>query len=176
MIYGIVLGIHVLVCLALVLVVLLQSSKGGGLAGAFGGGAENTVFGGRGAATVLSKATTIFGAGFMITSLTLTLMSAGGSRTVRSVVAEEAAQSPLGAPATGTALPGGPGQGALPGGADPTQGGTVPGGPAGDGGLAPPPIETLPNPAEGATVPPPTTQSTSDATTTPPGDGGAGDQ
>ena len=58
MIYGIVLGIHVLVCLALVLVVLLQSSKGGGLAGAFGGGADSTVFGGRGAATVLSKATT----------------------------------------------------------------------------------------------------------------------
>ena len=64
MIYGIVLGIHVLVCLSLVLVVLLQSSKGGGLAGAFGGGAESTVFGGRGAATVLSKATTIFGAAF----------------------------------------------------------------------------------------------------------------
>ncbi|MBZ0268106.1 preprotein translocase subunit SecG, partial [bacterium] len=39
MIYGIVLGVHVLVCLALVLVVLLQASKGGGLAGAFGGGA-----------------------------------------------------------------------------------------------------------------------------------------
>jgi len=106
MIYGIVLGIHVLVCLALVLVVLLQSAKGGGLAGAFGGGAESTVFGGRGAATMLSKATTVFGAAFMVTSLTLTLMSASHGRgSTRSVVAEEAANAPLGAPATGTAPP-----------------------------------------------------------------------
>lgn len=100
MIYGIVLGIHVLVCLSLVLVVLLQSSKGGGLAGALGGGAENTVFGGRGAATMLSKATTIFGAAFMITSLTLTLLGARGSGAPRSVVAEQAQQAPFGLPAT----------------------------------------------------------------------------
>lgn len=133
MIYGIVLGIHVLVCLALVLVVLLQASKGGGLAGAFGGGAESTVFGGRGAATVLSKATTVFGAAFMITSLTLTLMSTGhrGSGP-RSVVAEDAANAPLGAPATSTAPPTGslPVPGANPGGTLPAPDGQAPGGDA----------------------------------------------
>ena len=108
MIYGIILGLHVLVCVILVLIVLLQSSKGTGLAGgAFGGGAESTVFGGRSAATVLSKATTVFGAAFMITSLSLTLLgSIGTSGAPRSIVAEEAAQQlPLGAPST-TAPPG----------------------------------------------------------------------
>lgn len=107
MIYGIVLGLHVLVCVILVLIVLLQSSKGTGLAsGAFGGGADSTVFGGRGAATVLSKATTIFGATFMVTSLTLTLLGASRERAARSVVAEEAAQqAPLQAPSS-TAPPG----------------------------------------------------------------------
>ena len=76
MFYGIVLGIHVIVCVSLVLIVLMQAAKGGGLAGgsASGGGAESTVFGGRGAATFLSKATTGFAAVFMITSLSLTLL------------------------------------------------------------------------------------------------------
>jgi preprotein translocase subunit SecG len=102
MLYGIVLGIHVIICISLVLVVLLQSSKGGGLAGgsAFGGGAESTIFGGRGAATFLSKATTVFGVAFMISSLTLTLMSAGGESQPTSVIAEEAARAPQAPPAT----------------------------------------------------------------------------
>jgi preprotein translocase subunit SecG len=114
MLYGIILGIHVVICIALVLVVLLQSSKGGGLAGgsAFGGGAESTIFGGRGAATFLSKATTIFGVAFMVSSLTLTLMSAGGG-TPTSVIAEEAARGP-GAPQT-SAPTAPPGAGTLPG-------------------------------------------------------------
>src|SRR5688572_32574887 len=106
MFYGVILGIHVLVCIMLCLVVLLQSSKGSGLAGggAFGGGAESTIFGGRGAATFLSKATTMFGAAFMVTSLTLTLMGkAQGGRT-RSAIAEDARTAPMGAP-TETAPP-----------------------------------------------------------------------
>jgi preprotein translocase subunit SecG len=107
MFYGIILGIHVVVCLALILVVLLQSSKGGGLAGgsAFGGGAEATVFGGRGAATFLSKATTTFGAAFMITSLTLTLLSASRNVAPRSVITEQATQNPLGGAPTQSAPP-----------------------------------------------------------------------
>jgi len=138
MIYGIVLGLHVLICIILVLVVLLQSSKGTGLAGgAFGGGADTTVFGGRGAATVLSKATTIFGAAFMITSLTLTLLGTTRDRGPRSVVAEEAAQqAPLGLPG-GTEAPGAaPGGSALPFEAGPTApdaGGAAP--------VAPPPSD-----------------------------------
>ena len=86
MMFGFLLGVHLLVCIGLVLVVLLQSGKGGGLAGAFGGmgGAGQQLFGGRGAATFLSKATTVLGISFMTTSLLLALMagSQGGSKSV----------------------------------------------------------------------------------------------
>jgi len=74
---------HVLVCVALILVVLLQSSKGEGLAGsAFGGGGTGVggaVFGGRGAGTFLSKATTIFAVLFMVNCGTLAFMSSNRS-------------------------------------------------------------------------------------------------
>ena len=63
--------IHVLVCVFLVIVVLLQSGKAADLAGAFGGMGSQTAFGPRGAATVLSKATTIAAGLFMVTSLDL---------------------------------------------------------------------------------------------------------
>jgi preprotein translocase subunit SecG len=65
--------IHVIVCLFLVIVVLLQSGKAADLAGAFGGIGSQTVFGPRGSATVLSKATTLAAAMFMITSLSLSI-------------------------------------------------------------------------------------------------------
>jgi len=76
--------LHVIVCLFLVIVVLLQSGKAADLAGAFGGMGSQTAFGPRGSATVLSKATTIAAAGFMVTSLGLTILtmrsaSGGGS-------------------------------------------------------------------------------------------------
>jgi preprotein translocase subunit SecG len=74
--------IHVLVCVFLVIVVLLQSGKAADLAGAFGGMGSQTAFGPRGAATVLSKATTIAAGLFMVTSLSLAIMAtknAGGS-------------------------------------------------------------------------------------------------
>jgi preprotein translocase subunit SecG len=74
--------IHVIVCLILVVVVLLQSGKAADLAGAFGGMGSQTVFGPRGSATVLSKATTISAVLFMLTSLTLSIMATrGGSGT-----------------------------------------------------------------------------------------------
>ena len=59
MIYGVLVGIHILVCVFLVIVVLLQSGKAADLAGAFGGMGSQTAFGPRGSATLLSKATTI---------------------------------------------------------------------------------------------------------------------
>ena len=74
--------IHVIVCVALILVVLLQSGRGGGLAGAFGGGGgSQTFFGGRGAATFLSKATAWLAIGFMVMSMLLAVLSSrvGGS-------------------------------------------------------------------------------------------------
>src|SRR5947199_9655003 len=67
--------IHVIVCVFLVVVVLLQSGKAADLAGAFGGMGSQTVFGPRGTATVLSKATTIAAALFMVTALSLTVLS-----------------------------------------------------------------------------------------------------
>src|SRR5664279_2491521 len=67
--------IHVIVCLFLIVVVLLQSGKAADLAGAFGGMGSQTVFGPRGSATVLSRATTVAAALFMVTSLTLSIMS-----------------------------------------------------------------------------------------------------
>src|SRR2546428_4282387 len=70
--------IHVIVCLFLVVVVLLQSGKAADLAGAFGGMGSQTVFGPRGSATVLSKATTIAAALFMLTSLGLGLYATRG--------------------------------------------------------------------------------------------------
>jgi preprotein translocase subunit SecG len=67
--------VHVIVCLFLIIVVLLQSGKAADLAGAFGGMGSQTVFGPRGSATVLSRATTIAAALFMLTSLTLSIMA-----------------------------------------------------------------------------------------------------
>ncbi|MBL0156245.1 MAG: preprotein translocase subunit SecG [Bryobacterales bacterium] len=74
--------LHVIVCLFLVIVVLLQSGKAADLAGAFGGMGSQTAFGPRGAATVLSKATTISAVLFMVTSLSLSVLhtrQGGGS-------------------------------------------------------------------------------------------------
>src|SRR6266481_132269 len=76
--------VHVIVCFFLVVVVLLQSGKAADLAGAFGGMGSQTAFGPRGSATVLSKATTIAAAVFMVTSLSLDILatrnaSGGGS-------------------------------------------------------------------------------------------------
>ncbi len=71
--------LHVIICLFLIIVVLLQSSKAADLAGAFGGMGSQTVFGPRGTATVLSKATTIAASLFMVTSLALAIMSSMGT-------------------------------------------------------------------------------------------------
>lgn len=78
--YGILIFFYVLVCIGLTVVILLQSSKGGGLAGAFGGGGDmGAVFGGRGAATFLSRLTTGFAIVFLVFSLLLSFVSRGSS-------------------------------------------------------------------------------------------------
>ena len=78
--------IHVIVCLFLIVVVLLQSGKTADLAGAFGGMGSQTVFGPRGSATVLSKATTIAAAVFMLTSLTLSIMATRAGKSSPSIL------------------------------------------------------------------------------------------
>jgi preprotein translocase subunit SecG len=67
--------LHVIVCVILVLVVLLQSGKGADLAGAFGGGATQTAFGSRGPASFLSKMTTVAAVVFMLTSISLSMIT-----------------------------------------------------------------------------------------------------
>ncbi len=78
-----VLVLHIIVCVFLIIVVLLQSGKSADIAAAFGGMGSQTAFGPRGAATLLSKATTWAAVIFMVTSITLSIFAArhrtGGS-------------------------------------------------------------------------------------------------
>lgn len=69
-----VLIIHVLVCIALILIVLLQSGKGAQMGAAFGGSSQ-TLFGSPGAAGFLTKITTVAAVVFMLTSLLLAFWS-----------------------------------------------------------------------------------------------------
>lgn len=86
---------HVLTCVALILVVLMQSAKGEGLAGgtAFGGGVSNAVFGGRGAASFLSKATTVLAILFMVNCGALAFMSSSSRPTLSTQSTTESGES-----------------------------------------------------------------------------------
>ncbi len=94
--------LHLLVCVFLILVVLLQTGKGADLAGAFGGSSQ-TAFGARGATTLLQKLTTGSAILFMLTSFTLALMANRGSSSV--VSDEPVQQSAPAAPAPAPAQP-----------------------------------------------------------------------
>ncbi len=80
--------IHISVCLFLMLVVLLQQGKGGGMGAAFGGGAQQ-VFGGRGAGNLLTRATSVAAAIFMLTSVSLAYVSSSGDRDLKARILEE---------------------------------------------------------------------------------------
>jgi preprotein translocase subunit SecG len=135
--------IHIVVCLILVVVVLLQSGKAADLAGAFGGMGSQTVFGPRGSATVLSKATTISAIAFMFTSLTLSILATRGGSATPDIIKKAI-------PAAGQTVPA-PAQSQAP-----APGGTVPitvqGGPIGGKPEAP---VTIPVPVAPATATPP---------------------
>jgi preprotein translocase subunit SecG len=77
--------VHVIVCLFLVGVVLLQQGRSADLAGAFGGQGSQTAFGPRAAANVLTRLTTWSAVIFMLTSISLTVLyvrSTNGSHSV----------------------------------------------------------------------------------------------
>ncbi|PIV20249.1 MAG: preprotein translocase subunit SecG [Deltaproteobacteria bacterium CG_4_8_14_3_um_filter_45_9] len=78
---SIIVVIHVLVCVALILIVLLQAGKGAEMGAAFGG-ASQTIFGSAGTMGFLSKLTTVAAIVFMITSLLLTFSSTRRASTV----------------------------------------------------------------------------------------------
>jgi preprotein translocase subunit SecG len=71
--------IHVIVCLFLMLTVLLQSGKGGGMGAAFGGGNVGTVFGGSGASQFLRRLTVGAAVVFMMTSMLLAYLASQSS-------------------------------------------------------------------------------------------------
>jgi preprotein translocase subunit SecG len=87
--------IHVVVSFFLIFIVLIQSSKGSEMGAAFGGSSQ-TLFGSRGAATFLSKLTTVSAIVFMITSLLLAIVSVkGGSVVKRALPVEQKSTLPV---------------------------------------------------------------------------------
>jgi len=83
--------VHIAVCLFLIGVVLLQSGKSGDITAAFGGQGSQTAFGPRGAATVLTKATTWSAIIFIVTSITLSILTARTGGHSKSVLSDQPA-------------------------------------------------------------------------------------
>ncbi len=104
--------VHILVCLGLIVVVLLQTGKGTDMGAAFGGGASTTVFGGSGAGNFLTRLTTGMAVVFMLTCLTLGYFAEQGpvssifetvapqTRTAPAVPAAESPEQPPAPPAS----------------------------------------------------------------------------
>src|SRR5512145_1484412 len=150
--YGVLLGLHLLVCLCLVAVVLVQSGKGGGLAGGAFGGTAQTVFGGRGATDFITRATMILGGAFFVTSLVLALMSSTPGRG-RSLIQEQARRAaPAAVPAPQVPPPGQTpqGSGTLTPSAPAPAGGTAPATPPASGSAPAPAGSSNPAPAGGS--------------------------
>jgi len=95
----------ILNCLVLIIVVLLQSGKAADLAGAFGGAGSQTAFGPRGAANVLSKATTWCAVMFMLCAFAMTLRTDERVKQGGSVLQNVSTPAPKPAPATTPAVP-----------------------------------------------------------------------
>src|SRR5437667_7054797 len=122
--------VHILVCVFLIVVVLLQSGKAADLAGAFGGMGSQTAFGPRGSATLLSKATTGSAILFMVTSLSLSILATRQAGVGNTILDKHPGPAPAKQPNTTTttlppSVPVAPGP-ATPGGMTP---GTVGSGP-----------------------------------------------
>jgi len=105
--YYLLVAVHIVVCLFLILVVLLQTGKGAEMGAAFGGSAQ-TMFGSRGTVTLLSKLTTASAVIFMVTSLLLAVWSMRQTTVIPDI---PAAAAPTGAPPTSEQPTGGSGQG-----------------------------------------------------------------
>jgi preprotein translocase subunit SecG len=105
MLYYLIVTLYVLVCLFLIGVILLQQGKGGDIANAFGGGSSQAVFGARSGATLLTRATSVLAALFVVLSMVLTAWGQRGSSSVVGGIGAPApapAALPPAAPATTT--------------------------------------------------------------------------
>jgi len=94
MMFTAILILHIIVCLFLILVILIQTSKGAEIGAAFGG-SNQTLFGSRGAATFLSKVTTVAAIVFMLTSRSLAILSIKRISIVSSIEIEKSVEKPL---------------------------------------------------------------------------------
>lgn len=100
--------LHILVCFALIIIVLLQSGKGAEMGASFGAGGSQSVFGAGGGTTFLSKLTTSAAIIFMLTSLTLAFLS--GKGTSSSIMSNKAKAKPAQQAPANTQQPAAPGQ------------------------------------------------------------------
>ena len=92
--------VHIIICFVLATVVLLQSSKGGGLAGAFGGagGMPQQLLGSRGMTTLLHKLTIYLAVGFFLTSFLLFITDKSDTATQSNVIRDAATSGELEVP------------------------------------------------------------------------------
>ena len=97
--------IHVLLCVFMIFVILLQPGKDAGMGAALGGGAATSAFGGRGAVTFLSKLTAVCAGLFFLTSLGLSFVGVRGSVT-SSLLAKPAPAAAPAPAAPGSTAPG----------------------------------------------------------------------
>ncbi len=102
MVYYVIVILYVIVCALLILTILLQQGKGGDIANAFGGGSSQAVFGARSGATLLTRATAVLAALFVIFAITLTVF---GQRGPGSVVGGINGPAPVPTPAAPAATP-----------------------------------------------------------------------
>jgi preprotein translocase subunit SecG len=132
--YPIIVTIHVIVSIALILIILLQTGKGADIGAVFGGGGSNTLFGASGPTSFLSKLTAGAAIVFMLTSLFLAYFA--GNRPSSSLMKGNAPVRQQQMPGKG--MPGAPGApGGMPGGMP----GAMPGGPAAPAAPAPAPAK-----------------------------------
>ncbi len=107
MLWTFLLVLHVLVCIVIILMILLQSGKGADIGAVFGGGSSQTVFGSSGAGTFLSKVTIVAAVVFMSTSFALTYIAGRTSGPAESLMSGQSAPAIPGQPAPATDKPAG---------------------------------------------------------------------
>jgi preprotein translocase subunit SecG len=116
--YTVIVILHIVVSLALILIILLQTGKGADIGAVFGGGSSQTLFGSSGPTSFLGKITGAAAVIFMLTSLFLAYFS--GSRPASSIMKGEIPAQTMPAPGGGPAMP------SLPQGSPAAPGGTIP--------------------------------------------------